>query len=547
MQGTCLRYLVAAGLFTYINFVNSAENSSLPTVSNEGESVTLSTHANLGSMSSGSSAMLNDSIERVLEKVSRIEKPINTNLFNRNEKINHSEVLLNALLDDDQIIKLLKINGTDLAALHQTIELKSPLQSGDYSLSNLLIKSRFEPIELTQGYIATAKVKEDFSTLSILQELLMLEDTFAAQLLISHGITFENTSFQIAQLLKENKRKVIQQREELKLKYIALNQQELFKENNAKDITDDSPEYQLIIDTQNDNSINETNDLEESISVEFYAAVLTTNGLQFIFGQTPKVFEFTSEKIAAFASVVEPNNSLSMVLQTKEYGGKYTMGSGGGQVSMVFDDSPLSKSDIKKIVAKIPDMAQMHSLFKRNKTDLKMIAEKAKKHFESGNYDPAIGFVPSNVEDANALDSKNSAFSSASDDNSASIQNNVSFPEHDEIRIISSQAKSDEGRIRSPVDRKFILRVVSEDRQAHQFKAVLHSNEGLQLYVEETPFEIAIRGSEIKILVDSVEPIELIGELFDTHDNTKATGFSGRRGAIFFSPHDWNRQNSGSL
>ena len=98
----------------------------------------------------------------------------------------------------------------------------------------------------------------------------------------------------------------------------------------------------------------------------------------------------------------------------------------------------------------------------------------------------------------------------------------------------------------------YILRIVSDDDESDRitFKAALSRNGILDLYVEETPFEIEFVASTIVGLFEAVEggdrlKVQLITE---TDGQQKSvSGFSGSAGAIFEDRHNWPRQQSGVL
>jgi hypothetical protein len=110
----------------------------------------------------------------------------------------------------------------------------------------------------------------------------------------------------------------------------------------------------------------------------------------------------------------------------------------------------------------------------------------------------------------------------------------------------ASQQQNDAGH------KAYTLRISSDDheRDRVQFKAAVSRNGILDLYVEETPFEIELVASTIVGLFEAVEggdrlKVQLVTEL--EGQQRVVSGFSGSAGAIFRDRHTRLGQRSGVL
>ena len=118
-----------------------------------------------------------------------------------------------------------------------------------------------------------------------------------------------------------------------------------------------------------------------------------------------------------------------------------------------------------------------------------------------------------------------------------------------EHQPVLSQALQSGARDRGP--KHYRLRIMGADgREGVRFKAAVSRNGRLELYVEETPFEVEFTATRIAALFEAVSgnaalKVELISEVGG--EQRVVSSFGGEAGAIFKDPREPHRQRSGRL
>jgi hypothetical protein len=92
--------------------------------------------------------------------------------------------------------------------------------------------------------------------------------------------------------------------------------------------------------------------------------------------------------------------------------------------------------------------------------------------------------------------------------------------------------------------------VTNEDPEVVSFKAAVSHDGRLDLYIEETPYEIEFLASKLAVLFETVEggtrlKVELVTEV--SGQPRVVDGFGGSSGAIFEDPRSYQTQRSGRL
>ncbi|MFT4926577.1 MAG: hypothetical protein ACI8WB_002675 [Phenylobacterium sp.] len=198
------------------NAVNAAQddalNAGLREIMLEDADAHRSVYKKLGCISQGETSVFMAGVERVLAKAMWLEQPAHCSGSKCHVKMNRSPVLLMALLDDSLVTKLLMLNGIKPDELRgivrgNALTKMSYGQGSDYSLAKLITKTSCEVSdyapETTPETTPESTFKANFSTLTILQYLFKQKKSMAANMLTHNGITQDNLSVQIPQLLYE--------------------------------------------------------------------------------------------------------------------------------------------------------------------------------------------------------------------------------------------------------------------------------------------------------------------------------------------------------